>query len=282
MNEVVIHPYIRFDSSRISHAYIVAGVLADTLAIAALCSATGKRPCMSCIHCNKSVRGVHPDITIVVKADSKQEILIDQIREIRRDAYIVPNESDKKVYHIKDAHLMNINAQNALLRILEEPPTHTVFILNTDIPDALLPTVRSRCIKLNTLYEQDLPDTEILEVSDEFLAAIEGGCATLAIVMFKLEKLNKEKFIKFLNVTRERLAELLREIQITVGTKNGKVTDQFARSVDIGVTRSINPEILSLAERLLREAGEYLNLNVSLGHISGMICASLIDAINGD
>jgi len=262
MNSTDIHPSQRFDSVRLSHAYIVPGSMAKTIAMAVVCSDIGTKPCMKCAHCGKSSRGIHPDISVISKPDKKREIIVDQIRELKRDVIVIPNESEKKAYIIKDADLMNISAQNAFLRILEEPPTHAVFILQTDTPAELLTTVRSRCVEIKSHIHETPPDTAITEILCEFFSAISGGSISLVEFMFRLESLDKSQFSAFLAAARLRTAAEL--IESSPGRERG--AERGAESRDL----------LSHLERTLVKAGEYLDFNVSVGHISGMICANLI------
>ena len=250
-------------SGRLSHAYIVSGAMAGALAMTAVCSDPGDAgPCGTCVHCIKASRGAHPDITVVEKAPDKREIIIDQIRELKKDVIIVPNEADKKAYIVNEADLMNKNAQNAFLQILEEPPSHAVFILKTENPAALLPTVRSRCVEVKTrvsavaVMEAERPEAAV-EMADEFFTAIESGNALLAAFMFKLEKLDKAAFSEFLRAARGQAAARLRE---------------SAPGGGAGTPR----ELLARTERVLVRAGDMLELNVGTGHLSGMICASLM------
>ena len=250
-----------YDSNRLSHAYIVAGELADTLAIATVCSGIGGiKPCMNCTHCNKASRHIHSDITVVDKLSDKREIIVEQIRELKKDVIVLPNEAGKKAYIINDADLMNISAQNALLQILEEPPRHVVFILRTTNPAALLPTVRSRCIELKARNESDTPDSVAAELANEFFKAIEHGNAQLIAFMFRMDKLDKNVFSAFLTTAREQAAMKLRTAAL------GNAT--------------IPSEILVRAEQILLKAGKVLDLNVNVGHIAGMICASLLTIEN--
>ena len=245
------------NSNKLSHAYIASGALADSLAMSAVCSGVGKRPCMKCTHCDKSSRGLHPDITIIKKQDKKREIRIEQIRELKTDVIVVPNEADKKAYVINDADSMNENAQNALLRMLEEPPSHAVFILKTSSPAQLLQTVRSRCVELKSKTADTQPDSEITELVKSFFSALSKGDLELVKLMFRLEKLDKELFDVFLTAARDQAAEKLR-----ISSPDGT---------------AVARDILSHTERILAKAGEYLDLNVSTGHISGMICASICE-----
>ena len=233
------------------HAYISAGNICDTLAAAAVCSGDGEKPCLVCAHCVKASRRIHPDIAVIAPIPPGREIVVDQIRELQRDIFVVPNESDKKAYVIEHADLMNIAAQNALLRILEEPPGHAVFILKTENPVALLPTVRSRCVKLGSLPEADNTDPGAEELADDFFTALKCGNAELMEFSFRLDKLDRAELAVFVTAARKLAAESF---------KDG----------------ALPPEILTRTDKALVRAGEYLDVNVGTGHISGMICASLI------
>ena len=252
------NPLINIDGDRMSHAYIVGGGQTDALAMAAVCSGHGsKKPCMACTSCNKASRHIHPDITVIDKQSDKREIVVDQIRKLKKDVIIVPTESEKKAYIINDAELMNINAQNAFLQILEEPPSHAMFILSTETPAALLPTVRSRCVELKARFEAQEPDSVAAEMANELFSAMERGNISLAKFMFRLEKLDKDMFGKFLNTAQEQAAMRLRGAVNAVS----------------GVPR----ETIALTGRTLGKAKDMLDLNVNVGHISGLICATLID-----
>ena len=254
-----------FDSGRLSHAYITDRSLADTIAMAVVCSERGgSRPCKTCAHCSKASRRIHPDITIVGKIDNKHIISVDQIRELKQDVFIVPNDSAQKAYIIEDADSMNMNAQNAFLQILEEPPAHAVFILCAENPLALLPTVRSRCVelKLQPLDDNAAVHTDheafdkIEELVSDFIEALLGDNVKLMDCMFRLDKLDKMSFSDFIAMAREQIVLLLRE---------------SAASKNRGVCKTlINADIA------LIKAAEMLNLNVSTGHVSGFICASLL------
>ena len=136
----------------ISHFYLISGpagsgkhTLAKLLAAAILC---GKQdaPCGRCSVCRKISDGNHPDFITVTDPEHKN-IAVKIVREIRDDVFIRPNESDHKIYLF--AQDLGIEGQNALLKVLEEPPKYGVFLLLTDNPEKILPTVRSRCTELN-------------------------------------------------------------------------------------------------------------------------------------
>ena len=137
--------------NRISHFYLISGpkgsgkhTLAKLLAEAILCEGPG-RPCGRCSHCRKMKSGNHPDF-ITVEDPEHKNVAVRIVREIRDDMFIRPNEAAHKIYLFPQE--LGIEGQNALLKILEEPPAYGVFLLLADNPDKLLPTVRSRCTEL--------------------------------------------------------------------------------------------------------------------------------------
>lgn len=139
----------------LSHAYMICGpagtgkrTLARLMAAALVCTHPGEKPCGQCSACKKALGGIHPDIITVGPLEGKREILVDQVRQVRTDAYIRPNEAERKVYILCQAQTMNPSAQNSLLKLLEEGPAYGAFLLLTDNPGALLPTIRSRCERL--------------------------------------------------------------------------------------------------------------------------------------
>jgi len=136
----------------ISHFYLISGpagsgkhTLAKLLATAILCENGG---CGMCAHCRKMQTGNHPDF-ITVEDPEHKNVAVKIVRQIRDDMFIRPNEANHKIYLFPQE--LGIEGQNALLKILEEPPAYGVFLLLTDNPAKLLPTVRSRCTELKLL-----------------------------------------------------------------------------------------------------------------------------------
>ena len=134
----------------ISHFYLISGpegsgkhTLARLLAAAILCKQSG---CGSCGACRKVLDGNHPDFITVTDPEHKN-IAVKIVRQIRDDVFIRPNEAEHKIYLF--AQDLGTEGQNALLKVLEEPPKYGVFLLLTDNPEKILPTVRSRCTELN-------------------------------------------------------------------------------------------------------------------------------------
>lgn len=148
------------DKRRLSHAYILSSPSPEKqaemereLAAAVLCSAGGDKPCNNCRDCRKLAGGIHPDAVYVRplvddKGREKAEIGVDQIRQLVAEAHVLPNEAERKIYIIQQAEKLNTEAQNAALKLLEEPPARLVLALCTSNARALLPTVRSRCVEI--------------------------------------------------------------------------------------------------------------------------------------
>ena len=136
---------------RISHFYLISGpkgsgkhTLARLLSAAILCRDEHK-PCLSCTACRKVLSDNHPDLITVTDPDHKA-VPVKMVREIRDDMFIRPNEADRKIYIFPQE--LGDEGQNALLKILEEPPSYGVYILLSENPEQLLQTVRSRSTEL--------------------------------------------------------------------------------------------------------------------------------------
>ena len=142
-----------FAAGKSSHCYLLCGpagsgkhTLARLLSAALQCEEQNP-PCMSCRSCRKALAGSHPDI-ITIDDPEKKSVSVELIRQLQADAYIRPNEASRKIYLIPRAMDLTDAAQNALLKLMEEPPSYAVFLLLTDNAEKLLPTVRSRCAEL--------------------------------------------------------------------------------------------------------------------------------------
>ena len=160
---------------KMMHSYRISGdgdaarSRAREMAAAALCESSGAKPCRACRHCRKVFQGafpgIHPDVALVERAADKsgklrREITVDQIRALAVDAAVLPNEADGKVYIFPEADTMNIAAQNAFLKLLEEPPRGVMFLLCAESREKLLETVQSRCGEIRLAGGTAAPENE--------------------------------------------------------------------------------------------------------------------------
>lgn len=147
---------------KISHAYILNGpdgagkmMLAEAFAAALQCEKKGTEGCMECHSCKQAASHNHPDI-LYVHHDKPNTISVDDIRtQINKDVMVKPYSGPYKIYLVDDAQKMNQQAQNALLKTIEEPPSYVIILLLTTNADAFLPTILSRCICLDLKPVQD-------------------------------------------------------------------------------------------------------------------------------
>ncbi|MCQ2520589.1 MAG: DNA polymerase III subunit delta [Lachnospiraceae bacterium] len=160
-NEIIGQDAIRshleaaVNQNTVSHAYIIAGerysgkeYIAKVFAQALLCESDGEKPCGKCHNCVQAVSANNPDI-IKVTHEKPNTISVDDIREqVNNTVLVKPYGGKRKIYIINEAEKMNVQAQNAILKTLEEPPEYTTILLLTTNLDELLPTIQSRCVVL--------------------------------------------------------------------------------------------------------------------------------------
>jgi DNA polymerase III subunit delta' len=152
-----------FDSRRIPHAVLIDGPhgsgkkhLARIIAAAAVCQSQSDLPCGVCRQCKNALSDIHPDIVTYAGTGSRS-FGVDIVRKIRLDAYVSPSDAEHKVYILAGIESMTEQAQNALLKVLEEPPASVLFILTCDSRSHVLDTVRSRTLQISL---GSLPEAE--------------------------------------------------------------------------------------------------------------------------
>ncbi|MGQ7247001.1 DNA polymerase III subunit delta' [Halomonas sp. V046] len=140
------------DAGRLPHALLVSGprgigkqTLADALIARALCANPGEIACGECHGCRMLAAGYHPDLMRVAPEEGKRMIRIDPVRQVNAFVAQTAQQGGYRVIDIRPAEAMNVAASNALLKSLEEPGASTLFVLQSDMPSHLLPTIRSRC-----------------------------------------------------------------------------------------------------------------------------------------
>ena len=252
----------RFAVGGMFHAMILSGTdneekrrIVTTIASSILCSGTGYKPCGKCADCRKAAMGIHPDIyTLDLPAD-KKEIPIDDVRALRADASVIPNDSANKVFIIRNADKMSVAGQNVLLKTLEEPPRFSYFILCAESAGPILPTVRSRCAEVRYVTaEKTAVSDEARENAEKFVTlTVKDDKYALMAHINSLGKMNRQTFAEMASACR-------------------RIAVSRLRSESDGLIRR---RLIKLSETF-DEVSEYLNLNVGIVHVLGYIMAELV------
>ncbi len=169
------------EKNHIPHAFMLFGdkglgkkKIAEYISAMILCESNDKKPCMVCKSCKNIFNNSHPDVKKVVHNSEIKGFSVQNLREIITDAYVFPNNSDKKIYILQDCDSMLPSAQNTLLKIIEEPPAHCIFIFTVKSKEMFLPTIISRVCPFgvgevsvedckNALLEKGFADDEKLK-----------------------------------------------------------------------------------------------------------------------
>lgn len=242
--------------NRIPHAILIEGdkgtgrhTLMQFLSRAAVCDGENS-PCGNCRGCHLAKIGTHPDITVVSPEDGKKNITVAQVRGLRTEAYVKPHMAVRRVFVIDKADSMNEQAQNALLKVLEEPPGDIVFILIAESAAALLDTIISRCTVLS------LMPPEIPEAIEYFRKNIDYGEGQIEDAVGNaggnigaaLEALSGGGTAA--QSAAKRFAELLisgneaEMLKITAGFEKSRVlADEFLKELKLSVTAQIKKNL---------------------------------------
>src|SRR5690554_358055 len=169
---------------RLGHAYLFSGprgvgktTSARLLAMAVNCDAEGERPCGVCEDCRLVASGAHPD---VIELDAASNNSVDDVRDLREKAGLSSMRGGSRVWILDEAHMLSRAAANALLKTLEEPPPHLIFILATTEPEKLPPTILSRCqhYRFRRLSDQEI-HSKLLSICDDAGATADEGALEL-------------------------------------------------------------------------------------------------------
>lgn len=214
---------------KVSHAYILNGergagkkMLADLFAATLLCEKGGPDPCNECHSCRQAESGNHPDI-IKVTHEKPNSISVDDIREqVNNTIMIKPYQGPYKVYIIPQADMMTPQAQNALLKTIEEPPEYAVIMLLTENADTLLSTINSRCVMLklrnikDTLIKKYLMETmQVPDYKADMCTAFAQGNMGRAIMLANSEHFNeiRDEAVQLLKYINEmELSEIVQAV----------------------------------------------------------------------
>jgi len=215
-----------------------------------LCSGSGEKPCGRCPDCQKVLKGIHPDVVSLLRNPESRNISVKQARDLRQEVWITPNEAARKVFMIPEADTMNAEAQNALLKVLEEPPAYVAFLLMGRNPGSFLATVRSRCITLRlgtteSVFRENDRASRLME------AFINQDRSLWFTASFACEKMDKERF-----------DQLIEEVDAATSTRAKESQAQQRK------------QALRL-HALLFQVRDMRQVNVSPGHCLGWLCAMM-------
>ncbi len=332
-------------SGRLPHALLFQGPAgvgkasaARALAATLQCSEGGPDSCGACPPCLKVARGNHPDFLWITRlpkkeaaardeetdeggvedsddgrGDLKRDITVEQIRDLADHASFRPREGKRRIFVIDPADRMNLSAQNALLKTLEEPPGASVLVLVTSCPQVLLPTVRSRCFVVRfaamptadlaaALEKRGIPHAEALARAalsegrpriaaaldvearrarrDEILSAIETvaaggkGLARLPSLAAKLAGRDEESLLEGLDLTEA----LLRDIQrASLGLPAGSLVHADLHERLLALGRGIGPERAAEVVRFADRVRDDLRFTLN----KTLVAEALLAAIAG-
>lgn len=257
----------------LSHALLFTGP-GDRLAAARFAASafqcTGQdRPCGVCPACRKVREDIHPDVS-AVRDDDHKFISVETVREVRKDAYIRPNEGARKVYLFPDCALLTEQDQNVLLKLVEEGPPYAAFLFCAENPAAVLQTLRSRCVELKLQPSAPPPSEE--DGDGEALCRCllkrkRGSAAELAVRLEK-KKLTREALAALL----ERSEALLSQALVLLYGGSAEAGDRrLAEDIGKRLTKTQIVRTIELMKKYRRECG----YNVGPGHVLGALAAEL-------
>ena len=253
----------------ISHAVILSGpgdlaAAAQYTAAAMQCTAH-ERPCFKCSACDKVARSIHPDVIYVVDEEHKN-ISMDVLRDVRSDAYILPNEGKRKVYIFPDCEKLDAKAQNVLLKVVEEGPPHAAFIFCAANSAALLQTIRSRAVewKLSPVRRN-----AIASDGAQRLCALIGEGRNAEITAFCADLENSK-------ISREDLQNLLSDARdiftAALAASYGTPTsDPLAARLARDMERRRICAVIEILRQFIRDCG----YNIGVGHLTGALGVAL-------
>lgn len=257
----------------LSHALLFTGpgdrLEAARFAAAAFQCAGEDRPCGVCPACRKVREDIHPDV-LTVRDEGRKLLSVETIREVRRDAYIRPNEGARKVYLFPDCALLTEQDQNVLLKLVEEGPPYAAFVFCAENPAAVLQTLRSRCVELK--LQPKAPQGREEDGEGEALCRCllrrkRGSAAELAVRLEK-KKLSRENLSALLERSEALLSQAL---VLTYGGTAGDGDRALAEELGKRLTKTQLVRTIELMKQYRRECG----YNVGPGHVLGALAAEL-------
>lgn len=285
-NQRIVDSALHFAADKhFPHAIIIDGnqgtgkhTLARFIANSTVCLGDNS-PCGVCKACLLTVGKNHPDIITIAPEDNKKTITVAQIRALRDEAFVKPHMASGKVLIIDKAHLMNAQCQNALLKVLEEPPKNVIFILISENANSLLPTVLSRCVLFNLVTPETSEAADYIRQTtnysiDEILSALEKSRNNIGLALSVLSSKDNKISIaaEFSKAYFENKGDLAL-LKILFPLEKDRVkTQEFVKELKIILTEKLrvsykNPRLSSKAIKVydtLCEIEPLLITNVNL------------------
>ena len=258
----------------LSHALLFTGGgdktgLARYAAAAMECMAAQGQPCGVCPACRKVLEDIHPDV-ITVRDPEHKNIAVDVVRAIRSDAYIRPNEGQRKVYIFPDCALLTEQDQNVLLKIVEEGPPYAAFLFCAENPSQVLRTLRSRCveIKLRPGSEEDGEPSEAAEALCRAIGSRRRGAVAELAVRLERKKTSREDLSALLEEGRAAFSAALLLLY-------GQPPEENHREMAAFLAKNLTKtQIMRTIELLQKYHGECV-YNVSPSHVLGALAVEL-------
>lgn len=291
-------------SGRLPHAFIIEGPSGSgkTYLARSVAAAMAKTEA----DVNKIMSSQSPDVMEIGLADKAKTIGIAAVRDIKERANLVPNDLDFKFFIIENAEALTTQAQNALLKIIEEPPRETYFMLLTKTVSSLLPTVRSRAVLLRMQVfsddelrdfargKKEFSDSAALERCIPFAGGSIGALAelmssrknnkndeTVRGILSAVSDRDKPRLLSFVNALptdREAFEDALRELRRAVRDELALIYDENARTLLAGNSGvgGISPDRLYNIDGFLAELEKNLALNPNISAAKAYIFARLV------
>ena len=237
------------ESGRIPHSFLIEGStkekrlkMALHIAKSVVCTSDNK-PCGVCNGCRTADNYANPDISFVSPQNDKKFISVDRIRALRQEAFVMPHSAEKRVFIIEDAENLNEQGQNALLKILEEPPKTVVFILLVSSRTTLLETVVSRCSVFILSHSSD-NITKLEEDAREFLSFLFENREYDMLVLTKKYEKDRQKAQDFLNAVKCECVNMIKTGELSnyrakILSKIFDKTGDYIRSVTTNVNMTM-------------------------------------------
>lgn len=264
----------------LSHALILEGANNETrfcaakeIAKALLCR-NGNEGCGICSCCKKCDKDIHPDLHILEKEPDSTMIKVDAVRNIKALAHVLPNEGSKSIFIIREAQFMNVQAQNALLKILEEPSKHVCFILTCPSKSSFLETVisRSTSYSLGVEEDEDAKDEKTLEgeqLANELLTVFIGSSEFYFLQKTAVFQKDKSLFKAVLSAMTPIIRDAL--ILQSGGKELVSPYPDTAKRISSALTQKKVMELLTEIQSLLDAVNASANHNLSITRLSAIL-----------